>query len=267
MEHVVDGVARTPKAVAGDLREIHVADRKGRNVAVAIDPQGKLHYGEDNVLGDHAIAILGEQVSDEYLSELREDGVSYLSPARMVTICVAPWTSSAKPLGSRLSFSKAVACRLIDEISLLVYPGIDDLKGVASIFDYAGSPDEKPGMGQSLRHIDCRPENVTGSRKRLEMQSEDTSATRDPLRGCLKSPDSRQIVEYVVRSSFRTAGVKAIADSVKLELAGLFKHPLRIECCSPVVQFSLQRSSATLHFQLLIRTAHRATLCPLAPNR
>jgi hypothetical protein len=29
-------------------------------------------------LGDHAIAILGEQVSDEYLSELREDGVSYL---------------------------------------------------------------------------------------------------------------------------------------------------------------------------------------------
>ena len=78
MEHVVDGVARTPKAVAGDLREIHVADRKGRNVAVAIDPQGKLHYGKDNVLGDHAIAILGEQVSDEYLSELREDGVSYL---------------------------------------------------------------------------------------------------------------------------------------------------------------------------------------------
>ena len=72
--------------------------------------------------------------------------------------------------------------RLIDEISLLVYPGIDDLKGVASIFDYAGSPDEKPGMGQSLRHIDCRPENVTGSRKRLEMQSEDTSATRDPLK-------------------------------------------------------------------------------------
>jgi hypothetical protein len=32
--------------------------------------------------------------------------------------------------------------RLIDEISLLGYPGIDDLKGVASIFDYAGSPDE-----------------------------------------------------------------------------------------------------------------------------
>ena len=48
-------------------------DRKGRNVAVAIDPQGKLHYGEDNVSGNHAIAILGEQVYDEYLSELRED--------------------------------------------------------------------------------------------------------------------------------------------------------------------------------------------------
>jgi len=165
MEHVVDGVARTPKAVAGDLREIHVADRKGRNVAVAIDPQGKLHYGKDNVLGDHAIAILGEQVSDEYLSELREDGVSYLFAGKdghdlRSAVDLLGETFGIKTLlleGGGMINGAFLKNRLIDEISLLVYPGIDDLKGVASIFDYAGSPDEKPGMGQSLRHIDCRP--------------------------------------------------------------------------------------------------------------
>ncbi len=57
-------------------REPHVANRDGRKLAVAIDPSGRAHYGKDNVGGDHAVAGLGEQVSDTYLSELGEDGVS-----------------------------------------------------------------------------------------------------------------------------------------------------------------------------------------------
>ena len=120
MEHVVDGV----------LREIHVADRKGRNVAVAIDPQGKLHYGEDNVLGDHAIAILGEQVSDEYLSELREDGVSYLFAGKdghdlRSAVDLLGETFGIKTLlleGGGMINGAFLKNRLIDEISLLVYP-------------------------------------------------------------------------------------------------------------------------------------------------
>jgi 5-amino-6-(5-phosphoribosylamino)uracil reductase len=42
---------------------------------------------------------------------------------------------------------------LIDEISLLIYPGIDGLSGVPSIFEYHGQSDERPASGQSLRHI------------------------------------------------------------------------------------------------------------------
>lgn len=42
---------------------------------------------------------------------------------------------------------------LIDEISLLVYPGIDGLAGVPTIFEYTGSVDEQPAAGQSLRHL------------------------------------------------------------------------------------------------------------------
>ena len=69
---------RTVKSSGGPLRAIYVADRKGRDVAVAIDPHGKLHYGQDNAGGDHIIAVLSENVSHDYLAELREDGVSYL---------------------------------------------------------------------------------------------------------------------------------------------------------------------------------------------
>nr|WP_256369874.1 dihydrofolate reductase family protein [Microvirga sp. KLBC 81] len=42
---------------------------------------------------------------------------------------------------------------LIDEISVLMYPGIDGLAGVPSIFEYSGEVREKPAAGQSLRHL------------------------------------------------------------------------------------------------------------------
>jgi 5-amino-6-(5-phosphoribosylamino)uracil reductase len=78
MEEVVQNNPRTVKLVGEELRSTYVADRNGRDVAVAIDPHGKLHYGQDNAGGDHIIAVLSERVSDKYLAELREDGVSYL---------------------------------------------------------------------------------------------------------------------------------------------------------------------------------------------
>lgn len=34
-----------------------------------------------------------------------------------------------------------------------MYPGIDGLAGVSSIFEYAGARDERPADGQSLRLI------------------------------------------------------------------------------------------------------------------
>ena len=42
---------------------------------------------------------------------------------------------------------------LIDEISVLVYPGVDGLAGVPSIFEYGGGAEEKPAAGRSLRHL------------------------------------------------------------------------------------------------------------------
>src|SRR5215204_278653 len=70
--------AFTPAASPGRPREAYIAAPQGRKLAIAIDPSGRAHYGKDNVGGDHAVAVLGTQVSDAYLTELREDGVSYI---------------------------------------------------------------------------------------------------------------------------------------------------------------------------------------------
>jgi 5-amino-6-(5-phosphoribosylamino)uracil reductase len=162
MEEMMEGTSsRTVKAAGGDSRTTHVGDRKGRNVAVAIDPHGKVHYGQDNCGGDHIIAVLGEQVSNNYLAELRQDGASYLFAGPdgsdlPLALQILGKTFGLKTLllegGGRINgaFLKA---GLIDEISLLVYPGIDGLAGVPAIFEYNGSVDEQPAAGQSLRHI------------------------------------------------------------------------------------------------------------------
>src|ERR1700744_318009 len=81
-QNMSEGSPRKPRTIPDNLRGTHVADRRGRAVAVTVDPHGKVHYSADNIEGDHVIAILGEQVSDEYLAELREDGVSYLFAGR-----------------------------------------------------------------------------------------------------------------------------------------------------------------------------------------
>jgi riboflavin biosynthesis pyrimidine reductase len=152
---------REVKLMAAGLGSTHIADRKRRDVAVAIDPHGKLHYGQDNAGGDHIIAVLGEAVSDHYLNELREDGVSYLfagpdgSDLRGALEILGEGFGLKTLLlegGARIngSFLKE---GLIDEISLLVYPGIDGLTGVPTIFEYAGTKDEQPAAGQSLRHL------------------------------------------------------------------------------------------------------------------
>lgn len=161
MQEIVEGTTRKVKASGVHPRETYIGNRKGRRIAVAIDPHGKLHYGQDHIGDDHVVAVLGEQVSDGYLAELRQDGVSYLFAGsdghdlrRAMEILSAVFDVETLLLegGGRINgaFLKA---GLIDEISLLVYPGIDGLAGMPSIFDYAGIEEDRPAAGQSLRHI------------------------------------------------------------------------------------------------------------------
>jgi riboflavin biosynthesis pyrimidine reductase len=148
------------RAVEG-LRDTHIADRRNRRLAVAIDPQGKLHYGQDDADGYHIVAVLGEQVSDGYLAELRADGISYLFAGAdghdlnraMDTLGDAFCAKTVLLEGGGRINGAFLKAGLIDEISLLVCPAIDGLAGIPSIFEYAGGADERPAAGRSLRHV------------------------------------------------------------------------------------------------------------------
>ena len=159
MSEMAKGAERSVAAAQRLPREAHVVERKGRKLAVAIDPSGRVHYGKDNVGGDHVVAVLGTQVTDAYLSELREDGASYIFAGANGT----DLSGALQQLASLFDVKKLLLegggkingaflkHKLIDEFSTLIHPAVDGVAGTQSIVDYDGPDGDRPGAGQSLR--------------------------------------------------------------------------------------------------------------------
>lgn len=163
MSEMAKGAAREIADAPKVAREAHVANRNNRKLAVGIDPSGRVHYGKDNVGGDHAVAVLGEQVSDAYLAELREDGASYVFAGQKGD----DLAGAMEQLGARFGVKKLMLegggkingaflkHKLIDEFSTLIWPAVDGVAGTQSIVDYAGPQGDRPGAGQALRLTHC----------------------------------------------------------------------------------------------------------------
>jgi riboflavin biosynthesis pyrimidine reductase len=173
-----------PVAVAAPLaRESHLGDRNGRNLAIAIDPSGRIHYGKDNIAGDHVVAVLGEKVSDAYLAELREEGVSYIFAGPSGDDLPGAMAKLARVFGVKRLLLEGggringafLKHRLIDEFSTLIYPAVDGLAGAPSIVDYDGGNGERPGAGQALRLIGC--ETLEGGMVWLRHRVEEAPAS------------------------------------------------------------------------------------------
>lgn len=163
MSEMAKGTERSIAAAPKVPREAHIAKPDGRKLAVAIDPSGHAHYGKDNVGGDHVVAVLGEQVSDAYLAELREDGVSYVFAGATGDDLSRAMEQLASVFGARKLLLEGggringafLKYGLIDEFSTLIFPAVDGVAGTQSIVDYAGPEGDRPGAGQSLRLTHC----------------------------------------------------------------------------------------------------------------
>ncbi len=163
MSEMSKGTERSIAAAPKLPREAHVAKPGGRKLAVAIDPSGRVHYGKDNVGGDHVVAVLGELVSDAYLAELREDRVSYIFAGAKGDDLSAAMEQLGSVFGARKLLLEGgggingafLKHRLIDEFSTLIFPAVDGVAGTQNIVDYAGPEGGRPGAGQSLRLTSC----------------------------------------------------------------------------------------------------------------
>lgn len=138
------------------------APRRSKRLFVFADPDGGIYYNTSKVRGDDIAVILSEKVSDEYLRHLQQAGVSYLFggsdgtdlKAAMTTLHDKFGIKSISLQGGGIINGAMLAAGLLDELSLVLYPGIDGLAGASSIFQYVGGLTDQPAKGQSLELID-----------------------------------------------------------------------------------------------------------------
>lgn len=141
--------------------ETFIGKRKSKRAVVVIDPKGKIKYDADHAEGDNIIAVLGEKVSGEYLAFLQEKRISYLFAGpdgndigkAMETLGTVFGMKRILLEGGGIINGTFLKAGLIDELSLMVYPGIDGLAGMPTIFEYMGKDGELPASGQSLELV------------------------------------------------------------------------------------------------------------------
>ncbi|MCQ0986952.1 RibD family protein [Jiella marina] len=144
-------------------REPHVTERKGRQLAIALDPSGRLGFESGELEGEQVIAILSERVSDATLDRLRAAGVAYVFAggdgrdleAALETIAERFAATRLILEGGGVTNGAFLAAGLIDETSTLICPAIDGLAGIAAIYDHPGETGSHPAGGQHLRLSAC----------------------------------------------------------------------------------------------------------------
>ncbi|MCE7029581.1 RibD family protein [Jiella avicenniae] len=144
-------------------RPPHMVERNGRDLAVAVDPSGRLRFDTGEIGGDQVVLFLSERVPDEVLATFRETGVSYVfagpdghdMTAALKMLAEATGVEHLLLEGGGATNGAFLAAGLIDEVSTLICPAIDGLAGVPSIFDHNGEPDSRPTDGQHLRLLAC----------------------------------------------------------------------------------------------------------------
>lgn len=102
MAEMAKGKPHPVANAAKPARPIYLAGGNGP-YAIALDRTGKLHFASAGVGGDLVVVLLGPDVSDDHLTELMNDGISYI---------VASATNDAKP-----TFRNRCACRDCDRFA------------------------------------------------------------------------------------------------------------------------------------------------------
>ncbi|MGO9481288.1 MAG: dihydrofolate reductase family protein [Candidatus Kryptoniota bacterium] len=144
------------------LQPVYVA-RRATSYAVSIDTVGKLRWSDSDIDGDHLICAVSERVPQDYLSMLREKEISYIvTGATSVDLVRA-----VELLGEHFGIKRLLleggghingaflqAC-LVDEVSILLVPGIDGRHDIPAVFDGV-NPFLKKAVQLKLKSVEQR---------------------------------------------------------------------------------------------------------------
>jgi 2,5-diamino-6-(ribosylamino)-4(3H)-pyrimidinone 5'-phosphate reductase len=152
-----------------------IAEYEADSFVVAVDAHGKLGWESADIDGEHLIAVLTEQVGDEYLAYLRRLGISYIfggadtldfalvldKLARLFPIKTILLEGGGHINGSLLKAG------LIDELSILHYPIVDGAASSATVFEQGDNPG--PAVRFQLQKVQQRSHGILWLRYEMKV--------------------------------------------------------------------------------------------------
>ncbi len=141
---------------------VYVAHR-ARSYAIAVDTIGKLRWSGGDLDGDHLICVVSEQAPEDYLAMLRSAGISYVVSGENSVDLVQAVNLLGEHFGIRRLLLEGgghingafLQAGLIDEVSLLVVPGIDGRHSIPAVFDGV-SPSRNTAVPLRLKSVEQR---------------------------------------------------------------------------------------------------------------
>ena len=137
--------------------KIYVGYRDTSRLFITVDPDADIFYTDSRLRGDNILTVLGTNATVDYLQMLEDKGISYIvlnDPMNlreaMEIIHERFGINKISLQGGGIIDGAMLAAGLLDELSLVIYPGIDGLTTSPSIFEYLGGSDERPANGQAL---------------------------------------------------------------------------------------------------------------------
>lgn len=137
--------------------------RQAKRHLVAVDTRGVLNWSGGELDGEHLVCVLSEQISDDYLADLRKKKISYIVAGRTRINLPKALGLLGKHFGIRRLLLEGgghinggfLAAGLVDELSLLLVPGIDGRHDIPAIFDGV-SPRKKAAVPLKLKSVGRR---------------------------------------------------------------------------------------------------------------
>ncbi|OLY44751.1 Pyrimidine reductase, riboflavin biosynthesis [Bartonella apis] len=152
-----------------------IGKRETKRLCIVVDRHGRIKYEGDKICGENIIVVLGKKISQAYLEHLRSLGISYVFAGEDGNDLVEAMES----LGRFFNMKRIVLQGggtingaflengLINELSVMIYPGIDGRKAAPSLFDWSPRTDnsatgekvlatENPAAGQSLELLEAK---------------------------------------------------------------------------------------------------------------
>jgi riboflavin biosynthesis pyrimidine reductase len=141
---------------------VYVA-RRSQSYAISVDTLGKLQWSSGEIDGDHLICVVSEQVPEDYLTMLRERRISYIVSGKSSIDLVEAVNLIGEHFGVRTLLLEGgghingafLEAGIVDEISLLLVPGIDGRHNVPTVFDGV-SPSRNTAVRLRLKSVEQR---------------------------------------------------------------------------------------------------------------